>query len=92
MAPLVKNLPAMWEAWVQSLSWEDPLEKGTAMHSSILAWRIPWTVLYMESQRVGHHRETFSSLLENKSPVENFSNDTFKTWLIFTSFSIFKAF
>ena len=43
--------------------------------------------------RVRYHRETFSSLLlENKSPVENFSNDTFKTWLIFTSFSIFKAF
>ena len=41
---LVKNLPAMWETWVQSLGWEDPLEKGTATHSSILAWRIPWTV------------------------------------------------
>ena len=38
---LVKNLPAMWETWVQSLSWVDPLEKGTAAHSSILAWRIP---------------------------------------------------
>ena len=33
----------MWEIWVQSLSWEDPLEKGRATHSSILAWRIPWT-------------------------------------------------
>ena len=40
---LVKNLPAMWEAWVQSLGWEDPLEKGMAMHSSTPAWRIPWT-------------------------------------------------
>ena len=40
---LVKNLPAMWETWVQSLGWEDPLEKGKATHSSILAWRIPWT-------------------------------------------------
>ena len=39
MAQLVKNLPAMWETWVQSLGWEDPLEKGTATHSSILAWR-----------------------------------------------------
>ena len=39
---LVKNLPAMWETWVQSLGWEDPLEKGKATHSSILAWRIPW--------------------------------------------------
>ena len=44
MAQLVKNLPAMRETWVQSLSWEDPLEKGKATHSSILAWRIPWTV------------------------------------------------
>ena len=40
MAQLVKNLPAMWETWVQSLHWEDPLEKGTAKHSS---GRIPWT-------------------------------------------------
>ena len=41
---LVKNLPEMWETWVQSLGWEDPVEKGTATHSSILAWRIPWIV------------------------------------------------
>jgi len=41
---LVKNLPAMWETWVQSLGWEDPWEKGKSIHSSILAWRIPWTV------------------------------------------------
>ena len=38
-----KSLTAMWETWVQSLDWEDPLEKGMATHSSILAWRIPWT-------------------------------------------------
>ena len=44
VAQLVKNLPAMWETWVGSLGWEDPLEKGTATHSSILDWRIPWTV------------------------------------------------
>ena len=43
VAQLVKNLPAMWETWVQSLGWENPLEKGKATHSSILAWRIPWT-------------------------------------------------
>ena len=42
VAQLVKNLPAMWETWVRSLGWEDPLEKGKATHSSILAWRIPW--------------------------------------------------
>ena len=39
----MKNLPAMQETWVQSLGWEDPMEKGMATHSSILAWRIPWT-------------------------------------------------
>ena len=44
VAQLVKNPPAMWVTWVQSLDWEDLLEKGTAIHSSILAWRIPWTV------------------------------------------------
>ena len=44
VAQLVKNPPAIWETWLQSLGWEDPLEKGKATHSSILAWRIPWTV------------------------------------------------
>ena len=44
VAQLVKNQPAIQETWVQSLRWEDPLEKGKATHSSILAWRIPWTV------------------------------------------------
>ena len=43
-AQLVKNLPAMRETWVRSLGWEDPLEKGKATHSSILAWRIPRTI------------------------------------------------
>ena len=56
---MVKNLPAMQEMQVQSLGWEDPLEKGMATHSSILAWRIPWTEepggpQSMWSQRVGH--------------------------------------
>ena len=49
---MVKNPPAMWETWVRSLGWEDPLEKGTATHSSILAWGIPkdrgawWTTVH----------------------------------------------
>jgi len=52
---MVKNPPAMWETWVPSLGWEDPLEEGMATHSSILAWRIPWTeepggLQFMESQ------------------------------------------
>ena len=59
MAQLVKNLPAMQETWVQSLGREDPLEKGMATYSSILAWRIPWTeelggLQSMGWQRVGH--------------------------------------
>ena len=40
---MVKNLPAMQEIWVRSLGWEDPLEEEMATHSSILAWRVPWT-------------------------------------------------
>ena len=56
---MVKNLLTMLKTWVQSLSWEDPLEKEIATHSSILAWRIPWTeepggLQSMGSQRVGH--------------------------------------
>ena len=49
---LVKNLPAMQETWVRSLGWEDPLEKGKATHASILAWRIPWTLQSMGSERI----------------------------------------
>ena len=59
MAQMVKNLPAMQETWVQSLGWEDFLEKKMAIHSSILAWKIPWTeergrLQSMGLQRVGH--------------------------------------
>ena len=50
VAQLFKNLPAIWETWVRSLGWEDPLEKGKALHSSVLAWRIPWTVESMGLQ------------------------------------------
>ena len=59
MAQMVKNMPTMQETQVQSLDREDPLEKRMAIHSSILAWRIPWTeelgrLQSMGSQRVGH--------------------------------------
>ena len=59
VAQMVKNLITMWETPVQSLGWEDPLEKGMATHSSILAWRIPWAeepggLQSTLSQRVGH--------------------------------------
>ena len=60
---MVKNLPSKWETQVRSLSWEDSMEKGMAIHSSIPAWRIPWTEepggpQSMGSQRVGYNRET----------------------------------
>ena len=59
MAQTVKNLLAMQDTWIQSLGWENPPEKETATHSSILAWRIPWTeepdgLQSMGSQSVGH--------------------------------------
>ena len=67
----------MWETWVQSLGWEDPLEKGKATHSSILAWRSPWTVESMGSQRVGHDQATFTS--ENGKIFGLFAEDTSQT-------------
>ena len=59
VAQAVKNLPVMQETWVRFLGWEDPLEKGMVTHSSIPAWRIPWTeepggLQSMGLQRVGH--------------------------------------
>ena len=59
VAQTVKNLPAMLETWVRSLSLADPLEKGMAIYTSILAWRIPWTeepgrLQFISWQRVGH--------------------------------------
>ena len=65
VAQMVKNLPAMQKTWVQSLSWEDPLEKGIATHSSILAWRIPWTeepgrLQFLGSQGIRHNWATFT--------------------------------
>ena len=59
VAPLVNNLPEVWEIWVRSLGWQDPPDEGAATHSSILAWKISWTegsgrLQSMGSQRVGH--------------------------------------
>ena len=60
IAQLVKNPPAMRETWIRSLGWDDPLEKGIATYSSVLAWRIPWTeepgrLQFVRSQRVRHN-------------------------------------
>ena len=65
VAQMVKNLPAMWETRVRSLGGEDPLEKEMATHSSILAWKIPWTeetsrLQSMGLQGVGHNGATFT--------------------------------
>ena len=60
MAQMVENLPAMWETWVLSLGWEDPLEEGMATHSSILSWRIPWTE---ELQSMGHKESDMTERL-----------------------------
>ena len=70
MAQMVKNLPARQETRVQSLDWEDPLEKGMATHPSILAWRIPWTkkaarLQPMGSQRVRHNSVTNTFTFQN---------------------------
>ena len=68
VAQIIKNLPAMWETWVRSLGQEDPLVKGMATHSSILAWRSPWTekpgrLQSRGSQRFGHDWATFTLTL-----------------------------
>ena len=60
VAQLVKNPAAIWETWVQSLGWEDPWEKRKATYSSILAWRIPWTVQSIGLQKVRHDWVTFT--------------------------------
>ena len=65
VAQTVKRLPTMWKTWVQSMGWEDPLEKEMATHSSILAWKIPWTeepgrLQSMGSQRVRTQLSNFT--------------------------------
>ena len=73
MAQLVKNLPAVRDTWVCSLGWEDPLEKGKAAHSSILAWRIPWTVYSPWGHKESDTNERLSLLsLKQLSPFLDF--------------------
>ena len=74
MAQTVKNLPAMRETWFQSLSQEDPLEKGMATHSNTLAWRIPWIeepggLQSMGLQRVRHNGATNTITIYNNIAV-----------------------
>ena len=80
VAQLIKNLPTMRETWVRSLGWEDPLEKGKATHSSILAWRIPQTAQSMGSQsRTQLNNFHFTSCIKqitNKDLVYSIGNYT----------------
>ena len=83
---MVKNLPAMWETWVQPLGWEDPMEKGMTIHSSILAWRNPmdrgawWTIVHgvAESDTTDKAHSTYQTLVPD--PVSVFSLHLFTAW------------
>ena len=67
---MVKNLLAVQETWVQSLGWDDPLEKGMATHSSVLAWRIPWTEEPGGLQSMGSQRvDTTEQLIHSHTHV-----------------------
>ena len=86
----VKNLPATWETQAQNLSWQDPLEKGMATHSSILAWRIPWTeepggLQSMGSQRVRHDWATNLYTYSTSCGRENTSNTKYSNSTSYTS-------
>ena len=69
MAHMVKNLPAMWEMWVRPLGREDPLEKGMAPHSSILAWRISWTEDPGGLQSVGSQKSRTNTFTFQSSSI-----------------------
>ena len=92
MVQLVKNPPAMWETWVWSLGWGDPLEKGRVTHSSVLAWRIPWTIQSMESQRLGHdtlyNRSSFIHLIRTDSNLFIFIAEYYSIVYLYHSFLI----
>ena len=86
VAQMVKNLPAMQETWVQSLGWEDPLEEGMAAHSSILAWRILWTVELGGPQSMGLQRvATKHSHLLGQSSFSSVSQSCPTLWTPWTA-------
>ena len=82
VAQLVKNPPAMQETWVRSLVWEDPLKKGKATHSSILDWRILWTIQSMGLQRAGNDWATFTFNLSLEIFLDYCFGDYFLMWHI----------
>ena len=69
MVQRLKRLPAMWETWVRSLGWEDPLEKEMATHFRILAWRIPWMEELGGLQSTGHKESDTTSLSLSYSDI-----------------------
>ena len=75
---MVKNLPEIWETWVQSLGQEDLLEKGMAAHSSILAWRTPWTEKPCKLQSMGSQRVTWLSDEITALKLSDYRNGTIK--------------
>ena len=86
VAQMVKCLSTMWETWVRALGWEDPLEKDMAIHSSTIAWKIPWTeepgrLQSMGSQRVRHDWATSLSLSISPFPVPGNHSSTFSLWI-----------
>ena len=72
---MVKHLPAMWETWVRSLGWENPLEKEMATHSSILAWKIPWMEEPLGLQFMGSQSQTWLSVNFTILSFGNLTND-----------------
>ena len=74
VAQMVKNLPSLQETWVQSLGWEDPLEKGMATHSSILAWRIPWT------EEPGGLQSMVSQKVRPEWAINTFKENSWAKW------------
>ena len=74
MSQLVKNLPAKWETWVQSLGWEDPIKKGKAIHSSFLAWRVPELLVHgvikSWTQLSDFHFSLISQLVKNPPAMQ----------------------
>ena len=72
VAQLIKNPPAMWETWVRSLDWKDPLPKGKVTLSSILAWRVPWTVIIHGVANSWTRLSDFHFHLEQEKSNDNF--------------------
>ena len=83
---MVMNLPAMWETWVQSLGQEDPLEQGMATHSSILAWKIPWTEKPGRLQSMGSQRVEYTCVTNSLSKRQHTYTPAFYYLTLFILF------